>query len=58
MRNVRRDAMNTLKKDEKNGDITEDEQRNLEKQVQKVTDDAAKQIDQLADEKRKEITQG
>ena len=43
---------------EKNGDITEDEQRNLEKQVQKVTDDAAKQIDQLADEKRKEITQG
>lgn len=50
--------MNTLKKDEKNGDITEDEQRNLEKQVQKVTDDAAKQIDQLADEKRKEITQG
>ena len=58
VRNVRRDAMNTLKKDEKNGDITEDEQRNLEKQVQKVTDDAAKQIDQLADEKRKEITQG
>lgn len=31
VRNVRRDAMNTLKKDEKNGDITEDEQRNLEK---------------------------
>ncbi|MDK6377670.1 MAG: ribosome recycling factor [Lactobacillus crispatus] len=58
VRNVRRDAMNTLKKDEKNGDITEDELRSLEKQVQKVTDDAAKQIDQLADEKRKEITQG
>ena len=51
-------AKNTSKKDEKNGDITEDEQRSLEKQVQKVTDDAAKQIDQLADEKRKEITQG
>ena len=54
----RRDAMNSLKREEKNGDITEDEQRNLEKQVQKVTDGAAKKIDQLADEKRKEITQG
>ncbi|PEG97822.1 ribosome recycling factor, partial [Lactobacillus sp. UMNPBX8] len=40
------------------GNITEDEQRNLEKQVQKVTDDSTKKIDQLADEKRKEITQG
>ena len=30
----------------------------LEKQVQKVTDDSTKKIDQLADEKRKEITQG
>ena len=58
VRNVRRDAMNSLKREEKDGDITEDEQRNLEKQVQKVTDDAAKKIDQLADEKRKEITQG
>ena len=58
VRNVRREAMDSLKKEEKNGDITEDEQRNLEKQVQKVTDDATKKIDQLADEKRKEITQG
>ena len=58
VRNVRRDAMNSLKREEKDGDITEDEQRNLEKQVQKVTDGAAKKIDQLADEKRKEITQG
>ena len=51
-------ASNSLKREEKDGDITEDEQRNLEKQVQKVTDGAAKKIDQLADEKRKEITQG
>lgn len=58
VRNVRRDAMDTLKRQEKNGDITEDEQRNLEKQVQKVTDDATKEIDKLADQKSQEITQG
>lgn len=58
VRNVRRDAMNSLKRQQKDDEITEDEQRNLEKQVQKVTDDATKKIDTLADEKRKEITQG
>ena len=58
VRNVRREAMDALKKEQKDGNITEDEQRNLEKQVQKVTDDSTKKIDQLADEKRKEITQG
>ncbi len=58
VRNVRRDAMDTLKRQEKDGDITEDEQRSLEKQVQKVTDDATKEIDKLADQKSQEITQG
>lgn len=58
VRNVRRDAMNSLKRQEKDDEINEDEQRNLEKQVQKVTDAATKKIDQLADDKRKEITQG
>ena len=58
IRNVRRDAMNTLKKQQKDDEITEDEQRNLEKEVQKVTDQATKKIDELAEQKRKEITQG
>ena len=58
IRNVRRDAMNSLKKQQKDDEITEDEQRNLEKKVQKVTDDATKRIDKVAEEKRKEITQG
>lgn len=58
IRNVRRDAMNTLKKQQKDDKITEDEQRNLEKEVQKVTDQATKKIDELAEQKRKEITQG
>ena len=55
---VRNEAMDALKKEQKDGNITEDEQRNLEKQVQKITDDSTKKIDQLADEKRKEIIQG
>ncbi|WP_281829042.1 MULTISPECIES: ribosome recycling factor [Lactobacillus] len=58
VRNVRRDVMNSLKRQLKNDEITEDEQRNLEKEVQKVTDDSTKEIDKIADDKRKEITQG
>lgn len=58
IRNIRRDAMNSLKKQQKDDEITEDEQRNLEKEVQKVTDQATKKVDELAEQKRKEITQG
>ncbi|MDO4912326.1 MAG: ribosome recycling factor [Lactobacillus sp.] len=58
VRNVRRDAMDSVKKLQKNGDITEDEQRSLEKEVQKVTDDSTKEIDRRADSKRDEIMQG
>lgn len=57
IRNVRREAMDTLKRQTKDGDLTEDEQRGLEKQVQKVTDDSTKKVDELADKKSKEITQ-
>jgi ribosome recycling factor len=58
IRNIRRDAMNSLKKQQKDDEITEDEQRNLEKQVQKETDNATTKVDELAEQKRKEITQG
>lgn len=58
VRNVRREAMDKLKRSEKAGDITEDQQHDLENQVQKVTDNATKKIDELADNKRKEITEG
>ena len=58
VRNVRQEAMKSLKRQEKGGDITEDEERRLEKDVQKLTDDSTKKIDQMADNKRKEITQG
>ncbi|WP_457826465.1 ribosome recycling factor, partial [Staphylococcus aureus] len=45
----------TLKKQEKDGDITEDELRSGSDDVQKVTDESIKQIDQLVTEKEKDI---
>ncbi|KRK98199.1 ribosome recycling factor [Secundilactobacillus odoratitofui DSM 19909 = JCM 15043] len=58
VRNVRREAMDALKKGHKDGDFTDDEVHNLEKNVQQVTDDAVKRIDQLTDEKEQEIIAG
>ena len=54
VRNVRRDAMDELKKAQKNGDITEDELRSFEKDVQKLTDDSIKNIDAITAEKEQE----
>ncbi len=42
-----------LKKDEKNGDITEDELRSGTEDVQKATDNSIKEIDQMIADKRK-----
>lgn len=58
LRNVRQESMKSLKKQQKDNEITEDDEKRLEKDLQKVTDDSTKRVDQLADEKRKEITQG
>ncbi|MDK6784275.1 ribosome recycling factor [Enterococcus faecalis] len=55
VRNVRRDAMDELKKAQKNGDITEDELRSFEKDVQKLTDDSIKNIDVITAEKEQEL---
>ena len=55
VRNVRRDGMDQLKQDEKKHDISEDERKRLEHEVQKLTDDTIKEIDELADAKEKEI---
>lgn len=57
-RNVRRDALDKLKKQEKAGEITEDDLHRFEKDIQKVIDDAAKAIEQIARDKEKEITEG
>ena len=55
VRNVRRDAMDELKKAQKNGDITEDELSSFEKDVQKLTDDSIKNIDAITAEKEQEL---
>ncbi len=57
VRNVRRDAMDALKKGEKDGDLTEDEHKNLSEKVQKLTDDHIKKIDELLSGKEKEVMQ-
>jgi ribosome recycling factor len=55
VRNVRRDGMDHLKQDEKKHDISEDERKRLEQEVQKLTDDTIKDIDEAASAKEKEI---
>lgn len=55
IRNVRRDGMDGLKAQEKAGGISEDEQRKTGEQVQKLTDDFVKKIDEMLVAKEKEI---
>ena len=54
-RNVRRDGMDALKTDEKKGEISEDERKRHEVEVQKMTDQTIAEIDSTADAKEKEI---
>ena len=55
LRNIRRDAMDKLKAQKKNGEITEDDVKDGEKEIQKVTDKYVKEADTMADKKIKEI---
>ena len=55
IRNVRRDAMESLKADEKKKEISEDERKRLEDEVQKLTDVHVKQTDEAAAKKEQEI---
>jgi ribosome recycling factor len=55
VRNVRRDGMDELKKQEKDKKISEDEQRTQSDKVQKLTDDYVKKIDELLVAKEKDI---
>lgn len=57
VRNVRRDAMDTLKKLEKDKEISEDEQKAHGADVQKATDDVIAEIDKLLETKSAEIMQ-
>ena len=55
IRNIRRDAMDEAKKQEKEKEITEDQLKTLEKDIQKATDDAVNKIDSMIAEKEKEL---
>ena len=55
VRNVRRDGMDALKTDEKKGEISQDEQKRHEAEVQKLTDATIAEIDAAAQAKEKEI---
>lgn len=55
IRNVRRDANEQLKKAEKNGELTEDELRNAQDNVQKNTDKYIEQLEEVSKEKEVEI---
>ena len=55
LRNIRRDAMEDFKKKKKASEITEDELKLAEKDLQKMTDDHCKELDKLLDTKEKEL---
>ncbi|GEL67898.1 ribosome recycling factor [Marinilactibacillus psychrotolerans] len=55
IRNIRRDSIDSLKKAEKNGDLTKDDLRDYEEEVQKLTNSSVAAIDKLSAEKEKEI---
>ena len=57
VRNVRRDGLDLLKKQEKDSAITQDQHRKLDKDIQGLTDATIKRVDDLLAQKDKEILQ-
>ena len=57
VRNVRRDAMDDLRKAEKASVINQDEQKRMETEVQKITDEAVRRVDEALKTKEQEIMQ-
>lgn len=55
IRNVRRDAMDDIKKLKKDNEITEDEQKDAEKKLQDITDDYVKQVESITKKKEEEV---
>ena len=54
IRNIRRDANDAIKKENKAGDISDDEAKNSEDEIQKITDKYIAMIDSAIDDKTKE----
>ncbi len=55
IRNIRRDANDEVKKSQKSGDISEDDEKRLEDSIQKLTDKYVEEVNNLLEEKEKEI---
>ena len=55
IRSIRRDAIEQIKKMKKSSEITEDDQRDAEEDMQKITDKAIKEVDEIFAKKEKEI---
>ncbi|MBO5364078.1 MAG: ribosome recycling factor [Clostridia bacterium] len=55
IRNIRRDSLEQFKKQKKDGEITEDDLKDLEDKIQKMTDKFVKEIDTIIASKTKEI---
>ncbi len=56
VRNVRRDAIDSIRKQEKAGEMSEDESRDFQDKVQKLTDKYIIKVDEILAEKEKDIT--
>ncbi len=57
IRNIRREAMDTFKKQQKKSEITEDDLKNAEKDIQKLTDDFIADVDKMVAKKEKELSE-
>ena len=57
IRNIRRDAMDAFKKQQKKSEITEDDLKNAEKDIQKLTDDYIADVDKMVAKKEKELSE-
>ena len=55
VRNIRRDSNDAVKKSEKKKEITEDDSKEAQTKIQKITDAKIKQIDEIKDKKEKEV---
>lgn len=56
VRNIRRDTVDAIRKQEKSGDLSEDEAKDQQDKIQKLTDKYIKKIEELLAEKEKDIT--
>ena len=55
IRNIRRDANDAIKKEQKANEISEDEEKTLQDDIQKLTDTYIKKVDGMVEDKSKEI---